>query len=480
MKRIVPSFLVALFGCVLVSRVYAQEAVYRGTLAVKNPKAFTALKRPADLGSRFSPIRMELSGVKGLPRLTFVFNRRKMPSAASEFVVGEQRHRDDVVPVLLQGTVKSRGRTFRRRVAASIIGKKLSIVFARERNVLTPRIFTLTGVLAGRAHMNVRVSRLASSALAGKACDNDAVKRAASSIDSPRALALESVRVVTISTDADYEWYQKYGVNSNAEISAILNAAEAVYELELGIRFALVKMHTYVDSSSPYSSTNASTLLRSFATNPDNARNLALRPESFHQDVDVKYLFSGKNLDGTTVGLAYIGAACWSPKQAYGLVQNVRRDYNVTTFMHELGHTLGAGHDDSDRSGIMYPSLGVKTSFSELSKHQISRHLAGFGKCIEEKTIAPNLHNADLSLQVKIKKSVRVVAELRSNTGSLLSGTSIVFTFNKRRVTKYTNAKGRAILRINRKKIGRRKSAIVRASTLDGEVETRAVKLRLS
>lgn len=484
------TFFIVIVSYVLGFEAHAEEVVYRGALTIKNPRALSALEKPADLGSRFSSIKMELSGVKGLPRLTFVFNRRKMPSAAAEFVVGAKRYSDPATPVLLQGTVKSRRRTFRRRVAASIIGKKLSIVFAREQSVLRPRVFTLTGLLSGKAQLNVRVSRLASSALAGKACDNEVVKGNSSASAPSKALAVERVRVVTISTDADFEWYQKYGINSNAEISAILNAAEAVYERELGIRFALVKTHTYVDSRSPYTSSNPSVLLRSFAMNPDNARNLGLRPETFHQDVDVKYLFSGKNLDGTTVGLAYIGAACWSPKQAYGLVQNVRRDYNITTFMHELGHTLGAGHDDSERSGIMYPSLGIKSQFSELSKYQIDRHLASFGKCIEEKVIAPNLHNAKLSLRVKNKtlrvknkRGMRVVAELRSNTGVLVSGTSVVFTFNSTQVTKSTNDQGQAVLRLNSKffkRLGRGGRALVKASTLDGEVVTRPVKLRLS
>ncbi|MFO0001754.1 MAG: hypothetical protein ACK559_11550, partial [bacterium] len=51
----------------------------------------------------------------------------------------------------------------------------------------------------------------------------------------------ELARVVTISTDADPEWYQKYGDQSNAVIASLINATEAIYNRQLGLRFRIVK-----------------------------------------------------------------------------------------------------------------------------------------------------------------------------------------------------------------------------------------------
>ncbi len=483
MRCVLSTFVVVFLNLLVISSSYGEAHLYTGTLTKLNPEAFEALSRPAEEGARFESIRLRLSDVRGIPDTIFVFDRRKLPPAAGEFLVMGEVIADPSIPVLLQGTASSRGERLHRRVAASIIGDTLTLTFARSEHVVTPRVYTLRANVIEGDVMVVRVTRLASSALAGKECEDDERVSTAELSKVVGVLSAETARVVTISTDADKEWFQKYGPNSNAEIAAILNAAEAVYERELGIRFALVKNHTYVDGSSPYVSSNASVLLRSFQTNSANSKNLGIRDETFHQDVDVKYLFSGKNLDGTTVGLAYIGAACWSPKQAYGLVQDVRRDYNITTFMHELGHTLGASHDTTERSGIMYPSLGLKNRFSEISKQQIYRHIAAFGKCIDEKQIAPNLHNATISLRAKRGRSLRFIAQLRSNRGVSIGNTAVVFTVNNKQVTRQTNPAGKAIIKVGRKmaaRLRRSKAVSVVVSTADGETVSRRLKIRLS
>ena len=483
MRCVLSTFVVVFLNLLVISSSYGEAHLYTGKLTKLNPDAFAALGRPAQEGTRFDSVRLGLSGVRGLPATTFVFNRRKMPPAAAEFLVAGEVLKDQSIPVLLQGEAWSHGRRLHRRVAASIIEGIITIVFAKSEHVITPRIYTLKAKISTDDRMSVRITRLASSALAGKQCEDDHRRPSTAGAKNIGALSAETARVVTISTDADKEWFQKYGANSNAEIAAILNAAEAVYERELGLRFALVKNHTYVDGSSPYVSSNASVLLRSFQANTANSKNLGIRDETFHQDVDVKYLFSGRNLDGTTVGLAYIGAACWSPKQAYGLVQDVRRDYNITTFMHELGHTLGASHDTTERSGIMYPSLGLKNRFSEISKQQIYRHIAAFGKCIDEKQIAPNLHNATISLRAKRGRSLRFIAQLRSNRGISIGNTAVVFTVNNKQVTRQTNPAGKAIIKVGRKmaaRLRRSKAVSVAVATADGETVSRRLKIRLS
>jgi hypothetical protein len=103
---------------------------------------------------------------------------------------------------------------------------------------------------------------------------------------------MTTARVVTLSTDADPEWYAVYGELSNATIASIVNAAEAIFEKQLGVRFALVRQHVYIGTSA-YVSSDASELLRSFAKNPENPANLGLSPLTFNEDVDAKHLFTG-------------------------------------------------------------------------------------------------------------------------------------------------------------------------------------------
>jgi hypothetical protein len=261
--------------------------------------------------------------------------------------------------------------------------------------------------------------------------------RSARSINAVHPQGLELYRIVTLSTDADREWYAQYGETANAEIAATVNAAEAMYQEQLGIRFAIVRQHLYTDSG-PYNSTDSSALLTSFRTNEGNPRNLGVNPATFDEDVDAKYLFTGKELDGATVGLSYVGAMCWSPRDAYGLVQNVSRDINIVVFAHEMGHTLGAQHDASDTLGIMYPQVGFdRRYFTPRSIEQINRHFSWFGKCVSEEMLKPNLMNAKLAVKRRLskdRKRVIIKGSLTSSTGRPIAGEMVKLTFNKKNV----------------------------------------------
>jgi hypothetical protein len=167
-----------------------------------------------------------------------------------------------------------------------------------------------------------------------------------------------------------------------------VNAAEAIFLRDFGIRFQFVKQHTYADWS-PYSSSRAEFLLSQFSNNARNPTTLADTPEQYYANVDLKHLFTGKNLEGSTVGIAYIGTACAFSVRAFGISQALQYDGTIGVFTHELGHNFGASHDSQNQGTIMYPSLGAvpPTRFSQLSLTQIQNHIAANSACFE---IDPN------------------------------------------------------------------------------------------
>jgi hypothetical protein len=284
---------------------------------------------------------------------------------------------------------------------------------------------------------------------------------------------VENYRVVTLSTDADPEWYARYGENSNVEIAATINAAEALYERQLGIRFSIVRQHVYTVSS-PYVDTNSSKLLASFARNPENPANMGFSPTTFDDDVDLKHLFSGKDLDGTTIGLSYVGAVCWLSSSAYGLTQNVNRDLNMRTFAHEVGHSLGASHDTSDPNSIMYPSLGLQNYFSQSSVDQINKQLATIGKCVSEQMLAPNLATATISLQRKLSKDRKTLTFsgiLISASSRPLPGEALQLRINTKVVPLVTDLNGQFSYSLSVRRIKAKKLSVV-AETNDGRTAT--------
>jgi hypothetical protein len=323
---------------------------------------------------------------------------------------------DAVKPVLLQGRLAVGGAWKRSGLrilptAASIIGDELKVTFpgrATGSNRSRQRIYTITMKLDGSIVVRARISSVPKSvgrrgacgaatgigSLAAHAHDahhshdhSDVVKpMTAHAEGTPGQLA----RVLTISTDADQEWYQRYGEQSNAVIAGIINSAEALFHKELGLRFRIVQQHVYADAS-PYNTTNPSKLLSLFAMNPENASNLSVSPASFHSDVDLKHLFTGKDLDGSVIGIAYIGAVCALPTLSYGITQSYMDIVNPAIFAHELGHNFGAMHDPSSREGLMYPAISIPPAqgFSPVSLAEMNRHFSKYGSCTSLEQVQP-------------------------------------------------------------------------------------------
>jgi hypothetical protein len=440
----------------------AESHPFKTTLTGDHDRLAKLAHTTAKGGARFPLIHFNSKQIFGVGSARFVFNARKLPAAEAVFVSGGRSIKDLTVPTLMKGYVllnRTSGIGNRVPAALSVIKGAVRIQFSTghsAKQAKAPRLYAVTWRLSSARSAQARVSTKQNSALLNKLCDTHAASHGkahsllATGATAAPAKTTTLARVVTLSTDADPEWYKVYGDASNAEIAAVVNAAEAIFERQLGLRFALVRQHVYVGTS-PYVSTDASALLGSFAKNPENPANLGFSPLTFDQDVDIKHLFTGKDLIGNVIGLSYVGAICWSPKNAYGLTQNITRELNITTFLHEVGHTLGAGHDTNDVGGIMYPNLGIKRYFSAVSVEQMNRTLAAHNKCVSEEMVGANLANATLTLKQKRSKDKRAVVlsgKLVSNLAMPLPGEVVKLTLNKRVVFAMTDVDGAFTYRI--------------------------------
>lgn len=423
-------------------------APYRSQAKLSQERLSRQVKTPAKLGASFQPIAINLTKVHGLGRVRIVLTKRKLPSAEACIVRASGRcERDTKVPTLMRGTASVNGTTV--PVALSVIGKRVRVQLQSPQHGVTghrQRVYSIHFKLGGRDTKRARVSSKPHSVMHGKVCGTTHSSAAKQSARSPRVSAMgsESYRVVTISTDADAEWYATFGENSNAEIAAIINTAEAIYDKYLGIRFGIVRQHAYTGDS-PYVVTDPSKLLAAFAKNPDNAANLSFSPLTFNDDVDLKHLFTGKDLDGQTVGLSYVGAVCWAPASAYGLSQYMGRDLTVGIFAHEVGHSLGAQHDATDFGSVMSPIVNTNGYFSTTSMSQINKHLAVMGKCVQEEVLRPNLANAKLTLKRQRSKDGKVLkfsGKLLSAAAKPIAGEVVKLTINTKTILVMTDSEG--------------------------------------
>ena len=365
---------------------------------------------------------VKVSGrIRNIGNIQAHFNLRRNKDWTALMDKRGRRVVDQVEPLLLRGKVAVGGGTVKsgRRVyatAASVINRELKITFpgrATGSRQSRQRIYTVRVLLDGSIRVSARISSVPAHAFYRGACGSavggasiaEAVHAHADGSNdytvmpipvdaTPTANADASpaklTKVITISTDADPEWYAKYGDTSNAVIASILNTAEAIYERQLGIRFRIVRQHVYTDTS-PYTSTDSGTLLRLFTGNSENKSNLGTGSGDFNDQVDVKHLFTGKDMDGSVIGIAYIGTVCAAPALSYGVTQAYIEAATPGIFAHEVGHNFGAFHDVSDRSGLMYPSISIPsaTRFSDVSLNEISEHLGRNNGCISNEMMTP-------------------------------------------------------------------------------------------
>ena len=197
--------------------------------------------------------------------------------------------------------------------------------------------------------------------------------RALDAVTSPE-IGIRSVRVLEIASEADFEFFSRYGSESNARIAAIINAANVIYQRDLNVDLQIKFQHTVTSGSQPYTSTTSGTLLNQFVDYSNSNSQLGA--------ADVYHLFSGKDFDGSVIGTAYFNVVCAVPSLSYAVIQDIGQ-LTYLVYAHELGHNLGAAHDQGSPSSVMSPALtGAVSGFSSFSIGQMSAYIDHHGSCL--------------------------------------------------------------------------------------------------
>lgn len=201
-----------------------------------------------------------------------------------------------------------------------------------------------------------------------------------SSTITANSVTANSVKIIDIATEADYEYYLRYGSATNSRIASIINSAQVIYERDLGLRFNIVRQRVRTTSSQPYTSSDSDVLLEQLTTEVSNSGGL--------RGADLVHLFTGKDLTDNIVGLAWLGVVCTTPRLSTGLTQAISSSIDPIIFAHETGHNLGADHDSGLPKSLMFPMAGSDQTFlSQRSKNDINSHFASGGEdCLSSAT----------------------------------------------------------------------------------------------
>lgn len=204
------------------------------------------------------------------------------------------------------------------------------------------------------------------------------------SIENQIVQSPQTLRVIEIATEADFELVTTFGnsLQANNEILSLLNMVEGVYETELNLTFSVVYQHSWATTTGFFGA-DRTTYLNAFKTYWNTNFPTTNVPR------DAAFMVSGKtNFMGQ--GQAFLGTICASPVSAYaftGYINSV--EANRVLMAHEIGHTLGANHAEAAQScggSVMNSSLSNVTPFTfcAFSRNEIANHVAVNGSCLAE------------------------------------------------------------------------------------------------
>jgi hypothetical protein len=197
--------------------------------------------------------------------------------------------------------------------------------------------------------------------------------------------ALASGRQLDLGLVADTELSAREGVNVTANMLSRANIVDGIYMEQLGVHVNVAELKAFTQEQDPFTSSVPSVLLNELAAHREGT------PEQRAQDLT--HLLTGKDLEGSTVGLANLRSVC-DARLGAGLTQagfGIVADALIMA--HEIGHNFGAPHDGEPGpcqtepvSGyIMAKNAGSGSRFSACSIQQMQPALSA--SCLD--LIAP-------------------------------------------------------------------------------------------
>jgi hypothetical protein len=213
-------------------------------------------------------------------------------------------------------------------------------------------------------------------ALSGDTAAGDTQSKASNGLDQYRAVMQEIqggmvtpslTRQIEISLIADSAFQAAEAVDPTGAMLARLNIVEGIFSEQVGLLVLATDVRLVPAGNDPFTSTKGATLLEQLGTyraaTPEvRARGLA-------------HLMTGKDLDGTTAGIAYVGTVCDVERGASLSSRSYGTTISALIMAHELGHNFGAEHDGESGTTcagvgggfIMAPSVSGYTTFSQCS-----------------------------------------------------------------------------------------------------------------
>ncbi len=206
------------------------------------------------------------------------------------------------------------------------------------------------------------------------------------------AATLAPNRQLQVAVVGDFEFSQlAFGSGLTAEqaIATRMNFVDGIYSSQVGVKLVFDSVTVFRDPADPFSDTLVpGTLLTELgnwrqSTPAQSSRGLS-------------HLMTGRDLEGTTVGIAYLDALC---RSRFGAGLSQATGLGTTThslvIAHEIGHNFGAVHDGEAGSAceaapqtfLMAPRVNGSSQFSQCSLDTMAPSVQA-AACITARAVA--------------------------------------------------------------------------------------------
>jgi hypothetical protein len=241
--------------------------------------------------------------------------------------------------------------------------------------------------------------------------------------------------ICEIACDADVEFYNKNSSsvsNTEADIENIIDRVQTIYQNDVGILYEITTIIVRTSEPDPYTSTSAGTLLNQFVSHWNSSQGGVQR--------DVAHLFTGKNINGGTIGIAFLNVIC-NLGSAYGLSESKFTGniiFRTGLTAHELGHNWSAGHCDGQSDcKIMCSGIGgcagSLTSFGNSSKNALTNKKNN-ANCLDDAvpppppvmTLFSSTTSSALGDQITVTGTNLLKVTTMNVGGTVISGNSVL------------------------------------------------------
>lgn len=184
-------------------------------------------------------------------------------------------------------------------------------------------------------------------------------------------------RRINVSALGDPLFLQRYSSEQNARDAILtrLNNVDGIFSSQLGLEIRVDGLFVNDTISNGLSATTSPNgLLNELGKLRKRTAQLSSR--------GLTHLFTGRDLDGTTIGIAYLDSVCHA-EHASGLTEAQSPWRDTLVAAHEIGHNFGADHD-GDPAGscasasvgyLMGPNVTGNDTFSQCSVNRMRSRL---------------------------------------------------------------------------------------------------------